>query len=254
MTTRTCAYNRSSISLFSSIFIEKIKKANNTKKSFIERVQPTNDVTLEPNRYCTFCRCDMSDTEGDINKYFALFRHYRLNSRLTQFIRLRTKSCGICPCCFRSYKTYYARSDTTSSQVIKYTNRRNLTEIQLEIISYYVFKVVVYLPIRFILWILSCIEAFYDFIKKKNDTLDFARQSMYYTNCYSNIQNGVHYRKRVLQAINKQKKQKLEFDTMTKTISESIAATITKTISELDRSLASLPKNDAPTIHKRFTT
>jgi hypothetical protein len=91
-------------------------------------------------RFCRFCRFEIKES-GDIRDYFALFRKYRLDEDDTRIIARILQGQGICQNCYQPYKIF---SDGTSNKV-------NQWEISLEILSYYVFRACIHIPMILIL-------------------------------------------------------------------------------------------------------
>eukprot|EP01083_Nonionella_stella_P080159 220125_1 len=91
-------------------------------------------------RYCSFCRFFMCEN-GNISNYFELFLDYKLDEADTKFMKsLLQNDTGICPKCYRPYKKYNEKS-----------NRLYRWQVILELISFYIFMIFLYLPL--ILWI-----------------------------------------------------------------------------------------------------
>ena len=79
-------------------------------------------------QYCQFCRHYMWNN-GDISRYLALFRGYRLDDDDVKVIKNTLENRGLCPKCFRPFKLY---SDGSSNRLARW-------QVVIEIISFYVF-------------------------------------------------------------------------------------------------------------------
>eukprot|EP01083_Nonionella_stella_P028404 78220_1 len=118
----------------------------------------SNNWSKNSRRYCRFCRTDMRDViSGDIAKYFDLFR-YHGHIVDDADIQLMRELCGdrnyvhLCPHCFRPYIVWQNDS-----------NRASRFQIMLEIISFYVFLILVWIPLS----ILMILPASWTWIARK---------------------------------------------------------------------------------------
>eukprot|EP01083_Nonionella_stella_P061283 159736_1 len=95
-------------------------------------------------RYCQYCRCYMR-VNGDISRYFKLFVNYRLDEADVKFMKSLMQNAGICPQCYRPYRIY----EETESGVK--SNRLYRWQVMLELLSFYVFMIVVYVPLTILI-------------------------------------------------------------------------------------------------------
>merc|ERR1719206_1208946 len=109
----------------------------------------------ETARYCQFCRCYMRQN-GDISRYFKLFVNYRLDEADVKFMESLMQSSGICPQCYRPYRIY----ETTSTGMI--TNRLYRWQVVLELLSFYVFMLVIWAPLIFLIALPGIFDALFN--------------------------------------------------------------------------------------------
>eukprot|EP01084_Bolivina_argentea_P111712 199268_1 len=106
-------------------------------------------------RYCSFCRCYMR-VNGNISHYFELFINYRLDEADVRFMESLMSTAGICPQCYRAYRKYDGNNKT---------NRLYRWQVILEILSFYVFLLCVYIPLIILIAIPAAYDACMSFIK-----------------------------------------------------------------------------------------
>ena len=109
----------------------------------------------ETARYCQFCRCYMR-INGNISHYFKLFINYRLDEADVKFMKSLMQNAGICPQCYRPFRVY----ENTSTGMK--TNRLYRWQVILELLSFYVFMLVIWFPLIFLITIPALIGALID--------------------------------------------------------------------------------------------
>jgi len=128
----------------------------------------------ETARYCKFCRCYMR-INGNISHYFKLFVNYRLDEADVKFMKSLMQTAGICPQCYRPYRIYEATSTGTK------TNRLFRWQVILELVSFYVFMMCIYLPLIIFIALPALSNALFSFVddvKSATKIVDGNRQIM----------------------------------------------------------------------------
>eukprot|EP01084_Bolivina_argentea_P244248 409225_1 len=113
----------------------------------LQRSQSNNKLTsnhAETARYCQYCRCYMS-VNGNISHYFKLFVNYRLDEADVKFMKSLMQNAGICPQCYRPYRIYEVTQTGIKS------NRLYRWQVVLELLSFYVFMLVIYVPLTILI-------------------------------------------------------------------------------------------------------
>lgn len=114
-------------------------------------------------KYCRFCKCYMRESvPGSIEYYCALFRQYKIQDEEMRMLSIMTQFNGICPECFRPYKLKPYKSPYT-------TNRLYRRQIIWEILSFYVFIVLLYLPLVLLSIIVAGIFEIYELLSNCTD-------------------------------------------------------------------------------------
>ena len=134
--------------------------------------------------YCRFCRNRMI-TNGDIKIYFYLFRHYNksLDEADKTLLFKLSRNKMLCPSCFRPVKFY----ESDSARLWRW-------QVAMEIISFYVFMIVGYLPILLFLLIPALISWIIHKIHKKSSNYlrnDSESNAKYKQQCQLNGDNVI---------------------------------------------------------------
>eukprot|EP00484_Ammonia_sp_Unknown_P014069 CAMPEP_0197080372 /NCGR_PEP_ID=MMETSP1384-20130603/214092_1 /TAXON_ID=29189 /ORGANISM="Ammonia sp." /LENGTH=484 /DNA_ID=CAMNT_0042519255 /DNA_START=85 /DNA_END=1539 /DNA_ORIENTATION=- len=150
-------------------------------------------------RFCRYCRT-MITKSGDIDDFFELFINYRLDEDDVKLMKRLMHHTGVCPKCFRPYKTW---SDGT-------TDRLQRWEIQLEIISYYVFRIFVHIPMILILTLPALIGGLQSWISNiTKDSHKISEDESEVTK-QRNVSSDEHYRSLVQNVINQELQQDID--------------------------------------------
>lgn len=106
--------------------------------------------------------------KGDIAKYVRLITNYRLENEDVTLVKRLLQDTGICNKCYRPYKEFADGS----------TDRLNRSEIQLEVVSYWVFRVFVHIPMMIAILIPAIIVGTMTFATKlkKDSRIPGARE------------------------------------------------------------------------------
>eukprot|EP01083_Nonionella_stella_P075424 205042_1 len=129
-----------------------------------KRICLTNDNYQRSAKYCRFCRCYMRDSvPGSLQYYFSLFRNYRLDSRDKKYLIALIGPNGVCPECFRPY---LRRCNKNTSESIFATDRLYRRIVILEMISFWVFLVVMYVPLIIVISLPAVLGSLYEKINR----------------------------------------------------------------------------------------
>jgi len=108
-------------------------------------------------RYCQFCRVYMR-VNGNIAHYFKLFVNYRLDEADVKFMQSLMQNAGICPHCYRPYRIYEKTENGIKS------NRLFRWQVVLELLSFFVFMVVLWLPLIILVALPALFGALFSFV------------------------------------------------------------------------------------------
>ena len=127
------------------------------------------------------------------------FIHYRLDEDDVKLMKRLMHGSGVCPSCYRPYKINLDGS----------TDRLHRWEIQLEIVSYYVFRLFVHIPMILILALPAIFGGFGSWITDL--TKDSHKiESDDETEMFRNISTDEHYRSLVQNVINNELQEDID--------------------------------------------
>ena len=110
-------------------------------------------------KYCQFCRCYMTES-GDIESYFRLFDGYQLDSEDKKVLSSIFANRKLCAKCYRPYKKY---SDGSS-------NRYQRWQVTIEMLSFYVFMLVMYVPLLVLITVPALFVGLWNRIQMLSDS------------------------------------------------------------------------------------